>query len=675
MRLSHPAPVPPALRTVLLILLAMLGLAVPAAPARAQEVEVRAVADRPQVAPGGKLIVAVIMDHGEDLHSWPAAHVPLPTEEMEKTQASVRTVIEPKGELPTGLRFIGVQWPKAVLHAVPSDGTSPAEAPVLIGVATAYAVFEFDAAFKPGDVTIPIRYFGQPCDDKQCFMTKTEVLNVKVTVAAAPADARNEPGLFAGFDQGKVTPTATAPPSNPTPPTPTANTPDTSSATPAAAPQNSFLGATIGSSAIVLFLLAILGGAVLNLTPCVLPIIPIKVMTLVQHAADSKQRRLYLGTWNALGVVAFWTAVGIPVFIARGATQSTFDPSQFIFGNWWVTFGLGLIMVAMGLGIMGLFTINLPQSVYLINPKADNAKGSFLFGVMTGVLGLPCFGFVAGGLLAAAATLPPIVILAIFVGMGIGMAAPYFILAVNPKLVSKLPRTGPASELVKQVLGFLLLAAAAFFVASGIITLVSQRPWYSDSMQYWAAAVFVLIAALWLIMRTWQITAKRSRSVVLTALALVAAWGALAFARSSTEDSRKDYEARMAAAARANSNGPIAEGVWNEFDESLLEKARAENKVVLVEYTAPWCITCKVQKKAVLDRDPVRARLDSTTLFHANIDRLPAAESLSNLGRSGIPTYAIYGPGLTEPIIINSATPQIVMDALDKAGSKPLTQR
>jgi thiol:disulfide interchange protein len=672
MRPSHTAPVPPTLRIVSLLLLALVALAVPVGTARAQEVEVRAVADRPQLAPGGKLVVAVVMDHGDELHSWPPAHVSLGDEKLNEQQSTVRTAIEPQGELPAGLRFIGVQWPTAVLHAVPSDGTTPAEAPVLVGKAVAFVVFEADATLKPGEVTIPIRYFGQPCDDKQCYMPKKLTLNVTVSVAATPSDARNEPSLFAGFDQGKVTPTATAPPSNPTPPAPLSNTPDTSSAAPAA-PQNSFLGATIGSSAIVLFLLAILGGAVLNLTPCVLPIIPIKVMTLVQHAADSKQRRLYLGAWNALGVVAFWTAVGIPVFIARGATQSTFDPSQFIFGNWWVTFGLGLIMVAMGLGIMGLFTINLPQSVYLINPKADNAKGSFLFGVMTGVLGLPCFGFVAGGLLAAAATLPPIVILAIFVGMGLGMAAPYFVLAANPKLVSKLPRTGPASELVKQVLGFLLLAAAAFFIASGVQTLVSQRPWYAGSMQYWAAAAFVLIAALWLVLRTWQITVKRGRSVVLSILAIAAAYGAFAFARSSTEDDRKDYEARMA--ARATSNGPIPEGVWNEFDQALLEKARSENRVIFVDYTAPWCITCRVQKKAVLDRDPVRSRLDTTTLFHVNIDLPEGEKSLNSLGRTGIPTYAIYGPGLSEPVIINTATPQMVLDALDKAGSKPLTQR
>jgi thiol:disulfide interchange protein len=110
----------------------------------------------------------------------------------------------------------------------------------------------------------------------------------------------------------------------------------------------------------------------------------------------------------------------------------------------------------MGIGIMGLFTIQLPAAVYAVNPKAETAWGSFLFGVMTAVLGLPCFGFVAGALLAGAATLPASTVMLVFASIGVGMAAPYLVLSAKPSLLRHLPRTGPASELVKQVMGLLL---------------------------------------------------------------------------------------------------------------------------------------------------------------------------------------------------------------------------
>jgi thiol:disulfide interchange protein DsbD len=494
---------------------------------------------------------------------------------------------------------------------------------------------------------------------------------VKVTVTATPSDARNEPSLFAGFDQGKVTPTATAPPSNAVPgPTPTADRTALPEAAAVAPAEHSFLGLAIGGSLPILFLFAMLGGLVLNLTPCVLPIIPIKVMTLVQHAADSKARRIYLGTWNALGVIAFWTALGVPMMFV-----SSFDPSRLIFGHWWVTLGLGVLIALMGLGIMGLFTLSLPQSVYLIDPKADSAKGSFLFGVMTGVLGLPCFGFVAGGLLAGAAALSPLVILAVFVGLGIGMAAPYFILTAKPKLVEKLPRTGPASDLVKQFMGLLLLAAAAFFIAVGAKSFLARYPWYADSMPYWAAAIFIAIAGLWLMGRTFAITQKWGRRIAIVLLAVLPAWGVFAFARVSAQADQRDYEARMAA-SEGDSKG-LVPGVWLPYSAERLEAARAAGHTVVVDFTADTCLNCKFLKRTVLDRDPVRTRLNSTILLKADVTQsdAPGWKMLADLGQKGIPTLANYGPAREQPVILNSYTSQMVLDALDRVGSRPLTQK
>ncbi|HYE62179.1 MAG TPA: thioredoxin family protein [Phycisphaerales bacterium] len=675
MKPAHPALHPRALRFLLAFAAALAAFALPAHALEA--VEVTATPQHTQVAPGGTLVVAITLDHGDELHSWPARITELP---KAIDEFAIRTSIDPAKDMPAGVHLTGVQWPTSKPYKAPNpDGNGTIEAPVYSGKATAYAVLKLDASINPGDLTIPLKVRSQSCNDDVCFPPKTFTLPVNITVAAQPSAAASDPTLFAGFDQGKVTPTTTAPPAplgNPTQPAaaPSAN-PAPAPAPPPELTQRKFLGMNVGSSLLILFLLSVLGGAVLNLTPCVLPIIPIKIMTLVEHSGGSN-RRVVLGLWMAVGVVAFWTAVGLPVVIARMASNAALDPTRFIFGTWWVTLGLGVLIALMGLGIMGLFSLNLPQSVYLINPKADTARGSFFFGVMTGVLGLPCFGFVAGGLLAGSAALPASTIFAIFVGLGIGMAVPYLVLSINPALVKHLPRTGPASDLVKQVMGFLLLAAAAYFIAVGIKTFLAVKPWYHGSMPFWSAGLFVAIAALWLLLRTWQITKGPFRRVTLSVLAIAAGWGAIAFAYTYAQSDRRDYDARMAALKNA-APGQLIPGAWSPFDRSLLEKARTEGHTVMVDFTADWCLTCKSLKRGILDQDPVRTRLRDVVLLEADVtaDEAPAWDFHKELGQTGVPTLAIYGPGLTQPVILNAYTPETVIDALNRAATKPLTQR
>ena len=370
-------------------------------------------------------------------------------------------------------------------------------------------------------VTIDLAGFFQACDETTCLAPTFDPPTTKVSVTidpSAPAVLPSE-GLFTGWTSagegvGGVT---------------GETMPDTelSSGTSVGADRSidagpSFFGITIPRSegtggVVVLILLSMLGGFILNLTPCVLPVIPIKIMTLSQHAA-TPGRALTLGLWMTIGVVAFWLAIGLPVVFFASVT----DPSR-IFGIWWVTFGVGVLIGVMGIGIMGLFTLSLPQSTYLLNPKADTAWGSFLFGVMTAVLGLPCFGFVAGALFAGAATLPPAVTLLIFGSIGVGMGAPYLVLSANPKMVEQIPRTGPASELVKQVMGLLLIAAAAYFVGSGLIVLVAEMPWMGRQLHWWAIAIALILAGSWLVIRTFQITSRSGPRVFWTLVALVLA--------------------------------------------------------------------------------------------------------------------------------------------------------
>ncbi|MBC7771546.1 MAG: thioredoxin family protein, partial [Pyrinomonadaceae bacterium] len=414
----------------------------------------------------------------------------------------------------------------------------------------------------------------------------------------------------------------------------------------------------------VLLLISVLGGVILNLTPCVLPVIPIKVLTLSQHAGGSRSKALKLGIWMALGVIAFWMMIGIPMAFF----SSALDPSRIIFGTWWVTLSIGLVITAMGFGIMGLFAINLPQSVYMVNPKADSPSGSFMFGIMTAVLGLPCFGFVAGGLLAGAATLPAITIMVVFIGIGVGMAAPYLLLSANPQWVEKLPRTGPASELIKQVMGLLLLAAAAYFIFAGINGLMSGRPYLKESLPWWGVAFFVVLTGIWLTVRTLQISRKTWPKIAMPLLSALAILAFVGFAGSLASTAREDYQRQHAGAM---SDDSIITGAWLSYNPSRLKKAQESGKIIVADFTADWCINCKVLKRTFLDRDPVRAALTSGDIIMLEVDctngDAPGWTWLRELGRTAVPTLAIFAPGMESPIIYNAYTSDTIMDGLAKA--------
>ncbi|MBK7405223.1 MAG: thioredoxin family protein [Phycisphaerales bacterium] len=398
----------------------------------------------------------------------------------------------------------------------------------------------------------------------------------------------------------------------------------------------------------VLGLVGVVGGFVLNLTPCVLPVIPIKVLTISKHAGHPR-RSAYLGAWMSLGVVAFWSGIGLPVALFASVT----DPSR-IFGVWWVTLGIGVLIGVMGVGIMGAFSISLPQKAYALSPKADSAWGSFLFGVMTAVLGLPCFGFVAGAL-AGAATLPAATIMVIFTSLGVGMALPYMVLALRPQWISKIPRTGPASELVKQVMGLLLLAAAAYFVGAGIGAILKSDPVRAAALpawvkawHWWAIAAFAVAAGGWLAFRTVQITRSAGRRACFGGLGVIFAAVAVLIA--------------------VNRTAKILDDFWQPFTQETYQRAIDEGHVVVVDFTADWCLNCQALKAAVLDRDPVKSALRAGGVVPLVADctslNAPGWDKLRDLGQTGIPLLLVDGPHTSQPWMANAYTSSQVTEAI-----------
>ncbi len=557
-------------------------------------------------------------------------------------------------ESPKGWKLTKLHWPKAKTFDV-----AGLKATGYAGEAVVEATIAVPANAPGGEHAIAFNINFQACDANMCEMPTDLAVKTKVTLGeggAAPqgsATSNNEPAEpatdasnAASTDQGSGATEPDAHASTTPPPVP------------APRADEGFFGipvpdATTAMGFIIVIALSIVGGFLLNLTPCVLPVIPIKIMTISAHAG-SPGRTLMLGFAMAAGVVAFWMAIGIPAALFTAAA----DPSR-IFGIWWLTLGIGLAIGLMGIGIMGLFTIQLPQAVYSINPKAETAWGSFVFGVMTGVLGLPCFGFVAGALLAGSAALPPMTIVAIFTSLGVGMAAPYLVLSAKPSLLHKIPRTGPASELVKQIMGLLLLAAAAYFIGSGLIALVVEKPYMARLLHWWAVAIFSALAGLWLIIRTFQITKAPGKRLAFAIIGLFIGGAAIAVAFDVTEKARTS--------------------TWHEYTPAAFEAARAEGDIVVLDFTAEWCINCKALKAAVLNRDPVRSELAKDDVTKLMVDltstSAPGWNFLHDLGQRGIPLLVIYTPGEDEPWKSNAYTADHVLEALEQARTMAVARK
>ncbi len=617
-------------------------------------VRISALPGRKQVPAGGDLPVAIIFDQDKNWHIH--TNEPIVPNELGGPGSMIATEIKATVESDSGLtvRSDAIQWPKVETIQV-NFGSKPVDYGVFGGRAIAYVPVTIGKDAKPGTTTVRFLVSFQACDDATCLPPADVEVSATFEIIDDAAAQGADVGLIDHADlQGfsakawdlsrhalSVTPSSqgnTAPPQTP-------------AIAPASAPVNfgAFgLNFTLDPSTfgglILLLLVAAVGGLALNFMPCVLPVIPIKILSLTK-SAGTRAKALFLGAMMSLGVIVFWLALGVIVALLR-----VFDGPSEIFSYPASNIAIGLFIAIMGLGMFGLFSARLPNWVYNFSPRHDSAVGSFGFGVLTAVLATPCTAPFMGTALGWAVKQPAAVSLAVFGAIGAGMAIPYLVLAAYPKLVDKLPRTGPANELLKQVMGLLMLAAGAYFLFIGVATLLAT-PGEQISQLYWLPVMLLLAAAgFWMALQIARIQKWPVGPILFTALGLAL------FSIGLRGAANVAFPPQKTAALDANGQ-PMVRNVsndsthidWRLYTPQRMEEFRREKKVLVVDFTAEWCINCKVLEATVLHTSTIASMLREADVVPVKVDLTvragnPGWKYLNDEGYTGPPLLLVIAP-------------------------------
>jgi thiol:disulfide interchange protein DsbD len=419
----------------------------------------------------------------------------------------------------------------------------------------------------------------------------------------------------------------------------------------------------VGGSIVVALLFALAGGLLLNLMPCVFPVLGIKVMGFVRHAHGDTMALRIQGLVFALGVVlSFLVLAGVMLALRSAGGQIGWgfqlQSPQFVALLAALFFVLALNLS--GVFEWGLFAQSMTSEVSAKGRYAD----AFLAGVLATVVATPCTAPFMGAAVGFTLAQPAHVSLAIFAALGIGMGLPVYLLAHFPALLQRLPRPGAWMETFKQLMAFPLYATVAWLV------------WVLGA-QAGNDAVLALLAGLVAIAIAAWIYGRWSQSASAWRIALVAVFGVLGLYLSWPGASTQAPAAGVAAAKPG-------ELPWQAWSPERVAQLTAAGTPVFVDFTAAWCVTCQVNKRVALNHGGVVSAFTERGVVPLKADwtnhdpRITA--TLAALGRNAVPVYALYAPGEDSPRLLPELlTPSIVLEELSRLpAAKPastLTQR
>ena len=387
-------------------------------------------------------------------------------------------------------------------------------------------------------------------------------------------------------------------------------------------------------------LFAVLGGLILNVMPCVLPILAMKALALAQHGTEGRRESFSY----AMGAIVSFAALGGALLILRAGGEAI--GWGFQLQSPVAVAGFALLVFAVGLNLSGLFEVGSITAGEGLTRKSGVA-GAFFTGVLAVAVAAPCTAPFMAAALGFALAQSALAALAIFVALGVGFALPFILLGIWPRALSFLPKPGPWMLRLKQFLAFPMYMAAAW-----LVWVLAQQAGPRGVAIISAAIIFVALAA-WLWSTTREFSARgRMIGAVAAALVLMGAlWGV----------------SQLSGATPAVAT-EVARG--EAYSDAKLASYRAEGRPVFLDATAAWCITCLVNEEAVLSKAPVQNAFAAKNVVYMVADwtnRNPEITALlKENGRSGVPLYLYYAPGSAKPQILPQIlTDNIVLSALN----------
>jgi thiol:disulfide interchange protein DsbD len=399
---------------------------------------------------------------------------------------------------------------------------------------------------------------------------------------------------------------------------------------------------------------AFLGGLILNLMPCVLPVIALKIFGFVQQAGEEPRRVFRLGLAFVAGVFTFFLSLATLIAVLRANGVGL---------NWGFQFqhvGILVTLIALvfvfGLNLLGVFEIALTggtASKLSELSSREGYSGAFLHGMFTTLLGTSCTAPFLGAVLGFAFVAPPLAVFAIFTAIAAGMSLPYFLLTANPAWMRFLPKPGLWMERLKQLMGFIMLGVVVWLLgvlgqSRGVEPLIAV-----------SSFLLVLGVASWI----YGVSGGKVVGWVLIAALLGGGWFVLL-------KGKLDSTKQPGSGLKAATAGGIP---WEAWSDARVTEATKAGQPVFVDFTADWCLNCKYNEKFVLETDPVRAALKAKNVLPLKADWTNADPTITAIlrkhGRVGVPVYLLYPGGNAEPVLLPEILTQSgLLEALGKIG-------
>jgi len=406
-------------------------------------------------------------------------------------------------------------------------------------------------------------------------------------------------------------------------------------------------------------LLAFIGGIILNLMPCVLPVLTMRAFSLVKQSTKTRQELIMDSLIYTLGIITSFIVMAIVITIIKLSGEAVGWGFQF------QNTGFVLVLIAMmfvfALSLFDAFIIQLPGMNAAASAGAKKGYwGSYLMGMFAVLIATPCTAPILGAALGFAFAQPPAIIFAIFISIGVGLGCPFLLISAFPKLIKLLPKPGEWMNIFKEALGFLLIAFAV-----KMLSVVQVQMGGGFIVGHVLPYAIVVRIAVWLYGRfVTPLHSKLTQWIIAVVVIILIAYGAYYFFNDLTPP-EETYTVGQS---------EQIDDFWVRFSERAVEEAQEIGRPVFIDFTAEYCMVCKQNEALVLNTDDIRKAFTDKGVLMLKGDytkRNPTIhEWLMRYQRAGVPLYLLFVPGQEKPIAFPEIiTKQMILDALNKIES------